>query len=113
MNSSRATNILLAIIAVALIAIALKPADLMPTAAAQVERYDDTRADARERFTSITATDKAVQQQVEATREIATSIGRLADSGENIAKAIQDVSRSLTNLGDRIAESSAARPRTP
>lgn len=103
MQSTKATNILLAIIAVCLVAIAMKPAGFLPEVSAQMSRED-----ARERLSSISVTDKSIQQQVDAMRSIAAAIEKLADSGENIATSIEEVSRSLTRMTDRMAESSAA-----
>jgi len=101
-ESSKLTNILLAIIAVCLLAIAFKPTRFIPVRSAQAAV--ETEAD---RFAAITASDKAAQQQVEATRAIATAIDGLAKSTADIAKAVENLSRAVTDMGGRLAEGQA------
>lgn len=85
-KSSRITNVLLGIIAVCLIAIAIKPAGVVSEATAQRAR-ETTSA---ERFAGITATtQKQAQEQVDAVRSVASAIENLAKATEQIAKAIE------------------------
>lgn len=100
-ESSKVTNILLAIIAVCLVVIALKPAGLIPEAAAQRDRDAS-----RDRFSSITATtDKAAAEQVAAVESVARAI-------ENLAKATGDIAKAIEIAGER-ARSGAAAGGTP
>ena len=87
-ESSKVTNVLLAIIAVCLIIIAIKPAPILPDAAAQ--QIGGTTTDSRDRFAGITATtDKAAKEQIDAVRSVATAIESLAKATDNIARAIE------------------------
>jgi hypothetical protein len=106
MQSSKATNILLAIIALCLIVIAMKPAGILPDASAQIDRMSDR--DAADRFTGITASDKAVQQQVQAINAIARSIDGVAQSGQEISKSLDGLSRAVLQVGSQLAESRMA-----
>jgi len=100
--SSRLTNILLAIIAICLLAIAFRPASVVPPAAAQAVAETDA-----DRFASITATNKAAVAQAEATKAIATAIDGLAKSTDKIAMALDNLARSVIDMGGRMAESQA------
>lgn len=102
-QSSKLTTILLAIIAVCLLAIVLKPAGVLPTAEAQLGATDQTEA-----FAAITASSKAAKEQVVATRAIATSIDGLAKSTQAVATAIDNLARATTAAGSTMAESQAA-----
>jgi peptidoglycan hydrolase CwlO-like protein len=101
-ESSRLTNILLAIIAICLLVIAFRPASVVPTAGAQAAI--DNAAD---RFSDITATNKSAMAQVDAIRAVATAIDGLAKSTGDIAKAMDNLSRSVTDVGGRVAEGQA------
>jgi hypothetical protein len=103
-ESSKLTNVLLAIVAVCLLAIAFKPAGVIPSATAQAAIGGETDAD---RFASITATNKSAMAQAEATKAIATAIDGLAKSTADIAKALDNLSRAVTDMGGRMAEGQA------
>jgi len=103
-QSSKVTNILLAIIAICLLAIVLKPAGVLPTATAQL-RAAGSDAD---RFAEITASSKAVKEQVAAIGSIATAIEGLAESAKEIAQAIDNLARATTEAGGETAEAQAA-----
>jgi len=105
MQSSKLTNILLAVIAIGLLAIAFRPANFVPYASAQTA--GSSEATDLERISGLTTTSKQAQQQAEATRAIATAIEGLAKSTENIAKAIENLARAVTDVGMRLGEGQA------
>jgi len=104
MESSKLTNILLAIIAACLVAFLVRPPAVVPSASAQA----GLREDETNRFTAITATSKAVKEQVQAIRAIATSIDGLSKSAEKIAESIDNLAAAITQIGGSVAESKAA-----
>ena len=107
MRSTKATNILLAIMAICLLAIALKPSGIFPVAPAQAASTSSSDLD---RMTDISATSKAAQQQVDAIRAVATAIDGLAKSNDGIAKSLDNIARTVADMGARAAEAQAANP---
>jgi methyl-accepting chemotaxis protein len=107
-QSSKVTNVLLAIIAICLIAIALKPSGIFPVAPVQAA-VGSSLSDL-DRLTEITATAKTGQQQVDAVRAVATAIDGLAKSTDGIAKSLDNISRAVTEMGARAAEAQAISP---
>ncbi len=104
-QTAKLTNILLAIIAVCLVALVLKPTPVVPPAAAQalVAETDMDR-------TGMGAASKIAQAQVEAIKAVAEAIDKLARSGDKIALSLDNIGTALSELGGKVAESSAARP---
>lgn len=107
-HSSKLTNMLLAVIAACLVVIALKPLGVLPAASAQLTA--PPTVEETERFTAITAVDKAAKEQAEALRSIAAAIEDLAKSTEEVAKAIQDLGRMVGGAARGMAEGEAASP---
>ena len=105
-QSSKVTNVLLAIIALCLAVIAFKPASVFPPASAQAAVAETET----ERFTGITAATKDAQIQADATRAIATSIDGLAKSTERMAEAMDALARTVGDMASKSAESQAASP---
>ena len=106
LESSKVTNVLLAVIAVCLIAIAFRPTLITPVSA-QAARGVDSEND-NERFAAISTVNKTAAQQAEATRAIATSIDGLSKSTADIAKALDSLARAVMDMGGRVAEGQAA-----
>jgi hypothetical protein len=104
-DSSKVTNILLAIIAVCLLALVLRPAGILPSASAQLDPI--SRDDPAARMTAITASARSVEQQADATRAVATAIDGLAKSVDNVARAIEQIGQTMMESGEREAESAA------
>mgnify|MGYP001117270009 CR=1 FL=1 len=109
MTSSKMTNVLLAMIAACLIVIALRPAVVRPVAA---QALGPSESDVQ-RLTSITATSKELQLQVDAIKAVASSIDSLAKNTGEIAKALDGMTRAIGDLGLRMAESRAGAPVAP
>jgi len=106
LQSSKVTNVLLAIIAACLLIIAFRPMSVVPPAAAQaLPGAAETDTD---RFTAITAPSKSAQMQADATRMVAASIDGLAKSTEKIAQAVDNLSRAVTDMAAKSAEGAAA-----
>ena len=103
MTSSKMTNVLLAMIAACLVVIALRPAVVRPVAA---QLLAPAESDVQ-RLTSITATSKELQLQVDAIKTVASSIDSLAKNTGEIARALDGMTRAVSDLGLRIAESRA------
>ena len=106
LESSKVTNVLLAVIAVCLIAIAFRPTLITPVSA-QAARAIDGESD-NDRFAAISTVNKTAALQADATRAIATSIDGLAKSTADIAKALDSLSRAVMDMGGRMAEGQAA-----
>ncbi len=104
-QSSRVTNVLLAIIAICLLVIAFRPPSVTRPAAAA---YGDVSDADRDRLTQLTAADKSSMAIADATRAIATSIDGLARNTDKIAQALDQLGRSVTEMGAKSAESQAA-----
>ncbi|MBM3334249.1 hypothetical protein FJY63_06270 [Candidatus Sumerlaeota bacterium] len=103
MTSSKVTNILLAVIAACLVVIALRPAVVRPVAAQVL----GSAGNDVQRLSSITATSKELQQQVDAIKAVATSIDSLARNTGEIAKSLDGMTAAVRELGLRLAESRA------
>ncbi len=104
-QTSKLTNILLAIIAVCLAALVLKPTNVVPPASAQALTIESDMD-----RTGMGAASKIAQAQVEAIKAVADAIEKLAKSGDKIALSLDNIGTALNELGGKVAESSAARP---
>jgi hypothetical protein len=110
-QSSRATNFLLAVIAVCLVIIALRPADLLPIRAAAAQdrqgyqergmNAEQTRQ-AASQMSAITAPDPSAQLQADALHSIAASFDSMARSFESISKSVDDLSRTASVISERM-----------
>jgi len=110
--SSRLTHLLLAIIALCLVVIAVKPVPILPDVSAQAAApaYDRDRPfpdrrsrDAEELTASITAANPSGEAQAAATLRVAAAIETLAKNNLRVADAIDSVARSIDNAGARLS----------